>query len=505
MEIDEQVIFAILKFIHSQKSSFSLKDVISYLKKFKINANPKDIEMFLESITYLVTFEDNTYCSKEIVFEDVCFSIFPTQKEINEGYLIIGHRTLPFTNPTYLPSELTFSVNKKNIPKTIKSIPNIELHKHYALFGEDKMQQVIEMDAANDGENSENILDPDLYSTKVTVLDMKSFYKKYNFKYGDRIICYTQDWLSGKINIAPYSFIKESSSSISEITQLKKIWINLFEKNLATIIKDFGALEDINEQLFNAFMLDLKHLKNSFYISIEEALEQSSTFEIQPFGIESRIGFKGQHLIGIRNWDDPFVLVPLLRVDIETYGISKCIMLNLDKNIIIAYLKDAIFNNESDIKNIAKKIIPDFISVDKQDYENVLVQLKSEITTLKTKYNKFKDYPVANIRHGVLELFTKIIYLVHEIRLSTIDPATMQQQPLVIIMNLVDHISRILCIYLVNPFVSDDELVSMENSLEGMKMSYEENSVIIMNELKARRNNLTLSFGNAKNKNESKK
>lgn len=491
---------AFLSFIELQKDSFTFDDVMAFFEKLNICVEPEEIRVLLSSMPFLVEFEDDTYCSKDIVLEDVCFSILPTKKEIDEGYLIIGHRTMPFTNQAMMPSELTFYVGRKIVPKTEKALPNSEIRKHYEFFGEDYMVQVLGNDIVNMNEPFDNILNPELYTTKLTVLDMKKFYEKYKFHYGDRIICTSRNWFEGTINIAPYSAVNDNTFNIEEFEQIKKIWTGLFEKNLATVLKKHGVLANIYEQLFSAVMEDIKHFSNPFYSSIEEVLDASSLFEIQPFGVESRIWFKGQEIIAIKKWDSIFTLVPLTNENLEDYGIAKCIMIHLNDFIIQAYIKDAIFNNENDIQNVINKIIPDFIPVKSKDLSYVLANLETKYTELKKEYSKFADYPIAEIRHGALEILTDIINLAHEIRLSTISPETMQQQPLIMMMHLVEHISKLLCIFLEQPELSEEELFSMKDSIQGMRMSFDENQEIIMDELHARHNNLTLSFsGDNKN------
>ena len=492
--MQKEIEFALLSFIEMQKSSFTFDNILSFLKKLKVHITSEEIKAFLDSMPFLYQQDESTYCSKAIIFDNACFSILPTKKEIDEGYLIIGHRTLPFTNIALFPYDLNFYLAKKPIQKMVKALPNSEIEKHYELFGDDHLMQIIEMDPANMDTDPETIMNPELYSTIITVLDMKKFYEKFNFRYGDRIICKIVDWYSGLVNIAPYSLLKENPFEVSEAEQIKKIWAELFENNLACVINEHGVLTDIYEQLLFAIMMDQKYLCSPWYNSIEEVLENSTRFELQPFGIESRIWFKEEPIIAIKKWDSIFTLVPLSQMNRETCGFSKCISLNLNDFIIQAYIKDAIFNNETDIQFLMNRIIPDFIPIKSEDLSNVMLKLEHKSAIIRKDYSKFADFPIAQIRHDALDILSGIIILAHEIRLSTIEPATLPQQPLIIMMHLVDHISKLLCVYLNHQDNSDEELNSMQNSVQGMKMSFDENKEILMGELNARHNNLTISF-----------
>ncbi|MCR5698858.1 MAG: hypothetical protein K6G52_04345 [Treponemataceae bacterium] len=482
-----------------QKTTFRLEDILTSLKKLKLNIDEDEIQDFLSKLPFLVKFIDGSYCSKAILLKYACFTIKPTKKEVDEKYLMIGHRTMPFTNPNLMPTDLRFYYNKKMINFGLFVLPNSEIQEHYKLFGDELIPQILSLDWANFYEPIENIFSPESYKTHISVLEMSDFYAQTNFHYGDRIVCVIKDWFQGTINIAPLSEFLKNPFQNSEIEELRKIWNTNFEESLLNVIHNDGIFEDMYGQLFAALLPNIKKLSTPFSGSVEELIESSEKLEIQNFGIENRIWEKGKPIIAIKTWDAPFTMVSTISTNTEKYGLADCINLKINETIIDQYLVDALANNEEDISKVISSIIPDFISVDPNAYKNLMLNLKDKSAKLHESYNKFADFPIAEIRHGALLLFSKNISLVHEIRLSTIDPATLSQQPLFMIMHIVEHLSKLLSIFLFQENLADDDLRAMKDSIEGMNYSFNENCTQILTELKERHYNLKLSSSNGEN------
>ena len=482
-----------------QKSTFRLNDILSSLKRLKLDINQNEIEDFLSKRPCLVKFTDGSYCSKAVLLKFACFTIKPTKKEIDGNYLIVGHRTMPFTNPNLMPTDLRFYYNKKLINFRAIDLPNSEIMEHYKLFGEELIPQILSLDWANFQEPIENIFTPESYKTHISVLEMSDFYAQTNFRYGDRIVCIIKDWFQGTITTASLSEFLKNPFQNSEIEELRKIWNSNFEESLLKIIHNDGIFEDMYGQLFAALLPNIKKLSTPFSGSVEELIENSERLEIQNFGIENRIWEKGKNIIAIKTWDAPFTMVSTASSNTEKYGLENCINLKINETIIDQYLIDALANNEDDINKVIYSIIPDFISVDPKAYKTLMLNLKDKSAKLHESYNKFADFPIAEIRHEALLLFSKVISLVHEIRLSTIDPASLSQQPLFMIMHIVEHLSKLLCIFLFQENLADDDLRAMKDSIEGMNFSFNENCTQILTELKERHYNLKLSSSNGEN------
>ena len=181
----------------------------------------------------------------------------PTKTEVENGYLIIGHRMMPFVDPEILPNDLHFFFCGDMITKKVVTVNTHDIYPLYQFFGEEYVPQIIAQDSAN--------IFLDLSETdfelpnqvNLTVLNLEEFYKRVDFKPGDRIVALVSDWDKGFINIAPFRKRNSNPFEQTAVDKKREKWEESFEKSLCTSLEDFGPCSSIEEQLVFAYLNNL--------------------------------------------------------------------------------------------------------------------------------------------------------------------------------------------------------------------------------------------------------
>ncbi|MGP1587231.1 MAG: hypothetical protein ACTTHG_02680 [Treponemataceae bacterium] len=483
--------FALIEFISSQCTAFSINDIENYLAREHIYLKKETIEKLLSCSQDLIKIDNDFYLPYSYYLDNAIFSIFPTKKEIEEGYLIIGHRTMPYTRDPYSIQNLKFFFKQKKIQKIQKKLLNSEIIAHYNLFGDEYLMNVLSSDPANISDNDiSSFFDPNCITSTITVLDLADFYKKFNFKHGDRIICINTDLDGGEISIAPLQEVKKNPFVNSDIENLREIWYKLFEKSIIQNCKDGGPDQDIYHQLLKSILSSPKIYKASYCGSCEELISRSSVLELRTFGVGSRIWPKDLPIAIIKKWNDPFEIPNITCSNNDEFGLFKILGLHIRKSIVSLFIKDSLFYEEDDISKILDKLIPDFIPYEQEFFADTILKLEAERSNIQKDYNKFADFPTAELRHEALKIYCDIIWLLHEIRLSNIETLSLNQQALLMIMDIVTHLSEILIVYFNS--TSNINVEGISASINGMRFCLDENSSILYEELKSKNNNFKI-------------
>jgi len=113
----------------------NLTDLSLFVEKAKQQAKSKEDEdaIFDAFVTYLsetgnvniaINFEEQTIVYREQLFRDTSFYIQPTAYECKEQVIILGHRLIPFVNPTFPGDQLVFrTANDLELKQTMKPFP----------------------------------------------------------------------------------------------------------------------------------------------------------------------------------------------------------------------------------------------------------------------------------------------------------------------------------------------------------------------------------------------
>ena len=187
--------------------------------------------------------------------------------EIENGYLILGHRAMPFVDPEILPNEFHLFFCGDLIQKKVVEVNTTDILPLYSFFGDEYVPQIIAQDNANymlDLTQTDFMLPS---KVNLTVFDFSEFYKKSKFKLGDRVIALVSDWDKGFVNIAPFRKITKENIGkkilknyflllLSPLVLVQVLKNNLF-LHISQISKDFVFLI---VHLFKRFLKNQENL-----------------------------------------------------------------------------------------------------------------------------------------------------------------------------------------------------------------------------------------------------
>ncbi len=476
------------EFVRKTLVPFTESDVSKYLLKKKHPCSSDKIREYLQSSSNVFVDMYGNFFSRAGIFSSRYFSFVPTKTEVENGYLVIGHRIMPFADPEVLPCDLHFFFCGDMITKKNVVVNSRDIYPLYQFYGEEYVPQIIAQDPANiflDLSETDFELPSQV---NLTVLNLEEFYKKVDFKVGDRIVALVSDWDKGFINIAPFRKRNSNPFEQTSVDAKREKWEAAFEKSLCTSLENFGPCSSIEEQLAFAYLDNIEKFCVTHCSSVQEVLAKSNKFEFTLYGVETRLWLKDKQIPAMNPkmmmMNPPEELVeqfPKKETKIE--NVLNRLGLLVPEWIFDGFILDLLFNKSDDIEKLIEKIVPDLIVLEDSDYKAILLHLEKKYAILRKGYNWFADYQVAKYRHEVLELYSKIVAVFYEIEYQKVNLQELNQQHLVILTQLSGHVSSLIYSFTQQDSFSEKDLSTLEASLEGMNFNFEESAKVIKGNL----------------------
>lgn len=478
-------------FLRSHLEDFTCKDLLLHLKQRQIQATQQDVLPYLLQNPLVYCVDDKKFCSKPGIFSFRLFSIKPTKMEIENKILITGHRCIPFADPEMIPSYIKYISEIGEIPQKVVELPTISVRPLYKYCGEEFIPQLIAYDPANEALNLSNNdfeLPPII---NITANDMSEFYEKVDFKYGDRLLAAVVDWNEGVVLIEHVSCSKDNIFEETKEDKIRKEWAIQFECAMSTNFDLNGPCASIDEQIENVFLSDIKELCIPEAASFEEVLDSSDLIDIVDYGVETRLWRKDEEIPAYGPWSDKdFAENQPTNIE-NTFSLGN---LAVPEFIIDSYVYDSLFLKEENPKNILGRIAPSSIILKQREQKALLLKIQSKYDSIKESFNWFADYPVGEVRHSALQIYTKLFILLGEIESANLDLDKVPQQELVILSQLIGHLTKLISSFTNENIMTEKTLEAITASLDGMNMSFEEVDLIIRQEIKEhQKNKLKLS------------
>lgn len=466
---------------------FTESDVSKYLLKKKHPCTVEKIREYLQNSSNVFVDMYGKFFSRAGIFSSRYFSFVPTKTEVENGYLIIGHRMMPFVDPEILPSDLHFFFCGDMISKKRVVVNSHDIYPLYQFFGEEYVPQIIAQDTANlllDLSETDFELPSEI---NLTVLNLEEFYRRMDFKVGDRIVALVSDWDKGFINIAPFRKRNSNPFEQTAVDKKREKWEESFEKSLCTSLDTFGPCASIEEQLAFAYLNNLDKFCVTHCSSVQEVLSKSKKFEFTLYGVETRLWFKDKQIPAMNPkmmMNPPEELLEQLpKKETKIENLLNRLGLLVPEWVFDAFVLDALFNKSDELDKIVEKIVPDLIVLEESDYKAILLHLEKKYDILRKGYNWFADYQIAKYRHEILELYSKIVTVFYEIEYQKVNLQELDQQHLVILTQLSGHVSSLIYSFTQQDAFNERDLPTLEASLEGMNFNFEESAKIIKDNL----------------------
>ena len=472
------------EYLTEQLDVFTTDDFYKHLKAHGAKVTKADASEILHVSEYVFSLVNNEFVTKAGVFTGRWFSFKPSREEVEKGYIIIGHRCMPFVNTEVPPDGISIMSEGKIIESEAHTFTMNLAMDTFALYGEGYILPYI----FNDKNNTSLPLSSVQYSMPqeitLTAWPLGKISGAEDFKYGDRILCRVLSWSDGVVEMrAQPSGLSEFV--ISDEAVQREEWYTHFENGLLESFDRHGPASSIEEQLSFLFLENQEELCTRCCGSTEEFLAHTTKIGFEPYGVESRIWRKGESVPYTGKWNG---------LDLDRGMLLTDMALTLTPKVIDAILEDRIYDKRrgkkdvaDDFEDVIQKIFPNMAMISSAERRLVLLNIEKRNDILEKMYNQFSDYPIADLRKRILGLFTRVSELFCEIGGSGVAADNFPQQELVILSQLYSHAVRLLeeveNVYMRPQFPTED--VSL--SLEGMEETFEDISGTLFSALECNR------------------
>lgn len=478
--MNSRTLLLINDFLHQYIEPFTVQDLQDYIvKNNEKKISKKSALQVLYESPLVFSLLDDEFITRAGVFIGKWFSFKPSREEIQKGYFMIGHRASPFANPEIPPDCYSLFANKKVIEPESCTFSMNQALDTYSLFGEGYVIPVIFNDKNNNTvlrkENSQINLPNEITLTAWSINKVTGGKK---IEYGDRFLCRILDWDNGVIELSLQK--KSGGLTLSEEAIQREEWYTDLENAFLNGFDRYGPCDSIDSQLANVFLENQETLCIKNCGSIEECMMHTSKIGFQPYGVESRIWKRNEEIPYAGKWIKPEMMKDVVLQDItDSFSVS----------VLDAFIKDDLFNqtkgNEPGrIEDFLCKTIPMFDVSSFLKEKSFLTQLEKRKQAIEKAYNHFIDYPIADIRKQLINIYSNISSLFFEIGFSGIEADKFPQQELIILSQIYLHCTRMIEGF-ENPIDSTDfPEDEIKISIEGMRDTYNEIEGILKNSLK---------------------
>ena len=137
------------EYLLQQLDIFTTDEFYKYLKAHKAKITKTEAREILQVSEYVFSLVNNEYVTKAGVFTGRWFSFKPSREEVEKGYILLGHRCIPFINPDISPDSICIVSNDKAVESEAKSFSMNLAMDTFALYGEGYVLPYIFNDKSN--------------------------------------------------------------------------------------------------------------------------------------------------------------------------------------------------------------------------------------------------------------------------------------------------------------------------------------------------------------------
>ncbi|MDR2965345.1 MAG: plasmid pRiA4b ORF-3 family protein [Treponema sp.] len=487
MELDQEE--ALYEFLENAIRPFTLEDITTYVQASGQKRNKSlvlEIAAYLEARKIAFRQDKKHWVSRRNCFEPAVFVISPTRLELLNGILIPGHRCVPFANPMIMPNRYSFIWKGSPVPVTTTEAPPEDLYPFYCIYGEEFAPQYI----ARDNQKNEEAYNADPYEdppeVSIYTLDMRGIYRECAFVPGDKFIVRTLDWKECRFELEKVEKDTWSRADLNE-------WLEKAESGFEDSFAILGPASSTEEQIAFAYWFGGKRMREVPAYSLEEFIyEKSNRVEVVPFGIESRFWFAGKEIPDYNHLQN--YAVPPDRTYIEDLLFRKNIPIS--EFVILSYIKDAFFRNETEFDKVINRIIPPVIHLEENEWNIMAEYISDGMEDFYKSYSLFLDQGAGPVRQNVLDLHTAVIELSAQLQKGEIEAAWLPRHTFIVLSQIQGHAAAILEDLAFDESPLPGDIIAMDNSSDSMIDTFSEIKELINTAMdNFRRSNLTVIQG----------
>ncbi|MDR2842457.1 MAG: plasmid pRiA4b ORF-3 family protein [Spirochaetaceae bacterium] len=452
---------ALYDFLDTRIEPFTLKDAAQAAKGkdfVKFGQLKGEIADIFLSRRIVFPVSDNKWISRYGCFHSSSFVIGPSRLELLNGILIAGHRCVPFANPFVLPQDYKFFWKGDEIKNTTTEGAPEEFYPFFSIFGEEYAPQYIARD------NPENELafneDPTEDPTEVSIktLDMRSVYRETFFEPGNKFLVTIRDWKAASFDLTLLANDEWGKEKLDE-------WQKIAEDAFVASFKMIGPGLSTEEQIAWAYFCGGERMRTVPSYSPEDFLfEKTDKIEITAFGLESRFWYAGKEIPDFRSMEG-------VRTQPDETPIERMLLshnIPISEYVIQAYVKDALFRNDTKVKHIIERIVPLSVGMNSWNMDFLAAYVANELDETAHTYSFFTDQKIGPLREQAAELHTAVIALVSKLAKGEFDFSLLPKHTFIVLSQIQIYSSGILEDMDIEVVPTDSEINAIESSMENM-------------------------------------
>lgn len=419
------------QFACKQNGSFLLLDLYEFIRRKEKKFNDLDRLYALTrasewAFETMESSAEDIFMPRHVFFKNAEFRITPLESEVQNGYLVPGHRFIPFISRAVFPADATLKLpDGSRAPTRIIRLPFQEATAFILFHGRYGMLDYLMTD--NEA-NSARLVPPYDQPLEITVFDLQDFYSQCGFKPGDSLMLKTEDWLKGVFSV------RHIPAAGNIDLAATREWTDSLRSGLEDALDESALHHDCDEQFALMFWIASRYedaypvLENP-PLSVSAFFNMQKDLSMQTHGQISFLWPKDRPLeerlqIAMENSMDAEDEEEGLNFFFKQLGVS------VSSEEAEAYMRDALGGGETDAANVLQRVISGrelhFASTaDRKEFDRLWKELWTRVS--KT-YNPATD-PCRKLRSVFLELNDQCLQVLRQLDSTPRDPAEILSNP----------------------------------------------------------------------------
>ncbi len=224
---------------------FAFDELLDHVWARSEEVDEDDVYGLASSSSYLFqTTDDPTnprFMPRRMFFQGAEFRIVPTAEEVEGGYLLAGHRFMPFISRDVFPPDAWLVLPDGSAPHVRRvTMPLRQAREMLTLYGEDGAANYLTTDEKG---NERKLAGSGKGKVEVTTFDLAGFYDGCGFAPGDALMVRVLDWLQGVYAVTHVEAAETAS------LQIVREWTLSMRNAYEAMHAELGFEADCYEQL----------------------------------------------------------------------------------------------------------------------------------------------------------------------------------------------------------------------------------------------------------------
>lgn len=402
---------AVQRFTAQREEPFSAEEVIDAVAPM-LEEDEEDIPaLVLESLTHdphcLLDYQKNQFVPRAYFFKGKKFLIQPTAEEVAGGYLIAGHRFMPFQPWGFHPSDSTITtrdgatIGTRLMPRSL-----MDAQIYFSLLHPGRLFAYLvgdDPDNADPLETAEGLEIP----LNLRVFDLNEWFARTGFRVGDAMLMTVTDWREGG-----YILEHKPAGNKRGITE----WSDQFEETLLDMVLEvLGPATNIYEQLSLTYFFGPKSLGEEPRLHLGGFLSHMQELQLTKMGGEPMFWYRGQSAdaalmdMAIQRSREPG---PKRNTTNSIDDICAELGLAFGEEELEAYMRDSLFHGEKDVNDVLERCLRSrgSITFNSQEQGNAFWRHAEDLwVKVSQGYNRFADQRAGKCRAEGLKILDQAL------------------------------------------------------------------------------------------------